>query len=93
MREKEIEQALVRKVKAKEGWCLKFASPSMTGIPDRLILLPKGKIGFVEVKRPGEKPRALQEKRIQQLRDLGYKVFVLDGKEQIENLIKKIGAD
>lgn len=92
MREKEIEETLIEKVKKNNGLCLKFISPSMTGIPDRIILLPRGKIGFVEVKRPGEKPRPIQKKRIRQLRDLGFKVYVLGDKKEIDGIIKDIGG-
>lgn len=64
MREKTIEQKLVQAVKAKGGIAPKFVSPGFSGVPDRLILLPDGKCGFVEVKTPGRKPRPLQESRI-----------------------------
>lgn len=50
MREKAIEQKLVQAVKAKGGIAPKFVSPGFSGVPDRLILLPDGKCGFVEVK-------------------------------------------
>ncbi len=93
MNEREIEKALVDKVKSLGGLCLKFTSTSMTGIPDRIILLPKGKIGFIEVKRPGESPRPIQRKRIRQLQDLGFKVYVIDNKEMIKKIIKGIGGD
>ena len=53
MREKTIEQKLVQAVKAKGGIAPKFVSPGFSGVPDRLILLPDGKCGFVEVKAPG----------------------------------------
>ncbi|MDU5149325.1 VRR-NUC domain-containing protein [Anaerococcus prevotii] len=46
------------------GLCLKFTSPSMTGIPDRIILLTKGKIEIIEVKRPGREPRPIQKKNM-----------------------------
>lgn len=49
MREKIIEQKLVQAVKARGGIAPKFVSPSMDGMPDRLVLLPRGGIGFVEV--------------------------------------------
>ena len=93
MREKEIESALVKRVKENKGLCLKFTSPSMTGIPDRIILLPKGKVGFVETKRPGGEPRPIQKKRIKQFKNLGFKVYVLDTKENIDEIIRKIGGD
>ena len=78
MREKQIEQKLVRAVRAAGGLCPKFVSPGLAGMPDRLILLPGGRFAFVEVKAPGEKPRALQLHRHAQLRVLGFSVFVLD---------------
>ena len=70
-----------------------ITSPSLTGVPDRIVLLPRGKIGFVEVKRPGERPRPIQVKRIEELRELGFKVFVLDDEKDIDEILKKIGGD
>lgn len=94
MNEKTIEQKLVKKVKALKGLCLKLSCPGFAGTPDRLILLPKGKIGFVEVKRKGEKPRPLQVSRHKLLRKLGFKVFVLDDEKQIQEIIEEItGGD
>lgn len=59
MREKLIEQKLVKAVKAAGGLCPKFVSPGMAGMPDRLVLLPGSRLAFVEVKAPGKKPRPL----------------------------------
>ena len=89
MREKYMEQKLVREVKKLGGLCEKWNSGS-SGWPDRIVLLPDGKIGFVEVKAPGEKPRKLQVHRHNQLRALGYKVFVLDDLGQIGGMIDAI---
>lgn len=50
MREKTIEQHLVKAVKNSGGIAPKLVSPGFDGMPDRLVLLPGGKIGFVEVK-------------------------------------------
>ena len=63
MREKTLERKLAEAVKAMGGIAPKFVSPGFAGMPDRLVLLPDGKSGFVEVKRLGEKPRPLQEMR------------------------------
>lgn len=90
MREKQIEHTLVMAVKAAGGMCPKLVSPGTDGMPDRMILLPKGHIGFVEVKAPGKKPRPLQERRHKQLRKLGFKVFILDGREQIPEILKEV---
>ena len=90
MREKQIEQKLVQEVKKRGGICPKFTSPGFAGMPDRMMLLPGGKIGFVEVKAPGENPRPLQMARHRLLRRLGFKVYVLDGVEQIGGIIDEI---
>ncbi|MEE3396983.1 MAG: VRR-NUC domain-containing protein, partial [Succiniclasticum sp.] len=58
--EKQIEQKLVTETRKKGGLAVKFVSPSFSGMPDRLVLLPHGVMGFVEVKAPGKKPRLLQ---------------------------------
>ena len=90
MREKVIEQKLAMEVKKRGGICPKFTSPSFDGMPDRLVLLPDGKVAFVEVKAPGKKPRPLQLARHRLLRGLGFRVFVLDEEEQIGGILDEI---
>ena len=90
MREKYIEEKLVIAVKANGGICWKFVSPGTAGVPDRIVLMRSGRIGFVEVKAPGEKPRPLQKLRIKTLQDLGFKIFVIDSPEQIGEIIDEI---
>ena len=55
MREKDVEQKLVKAVKLAGGLCIKFTSPGFDGAPDRLVLLPFGRIAFIELKVPGKK--------------------------------------
>jgi len=90
MREKYIEQKLTRAVKKMGGICPKFVSPGFDGMPDRIVLLPYGRIAFVEVKAPGKKPRPLQLARHRLIRLLGFKVYVLDNEEQIGAIIDDI---
>ena len=78
MREKEIEKKLTQMVKKAGGICPKLVSPGFDGMPDRMVLLPNGRIGFVEVKAPGEKPRPLQLSRHRLLRRLGFRVYGLE---------------
>lgn len=92
MREKTLERKLAEAVKAMGGIAPKFVSPGFAGMPDRLVLLPGGKCGFVEVKRRGEKPRPLQEIRHGMLRRLGFKVYVLDDAGQIEEVLHEIST-
>ena len=90
--EKQIEHALTLMVKARGGIAPKFVSPSFAGMPDRLVLLPGGVFAFAELKAPGMKPRALQLARHRLLRDLGFKVYVVDGTEQIEEVLSEIAG-
>ena len=90
MREKTIEKELVARVKAMGGIAPKFTSPGFDGMPDRLVLLPGGRMGFVELKASGKKPRALQMARHRLLRRLGFKVYVIDGIEQIDSVLEGI---
>ena len=59
---------------------------------DRLALLPGGRMAFVEVKAPGKKPRPLQLTRHRTLRQLGFRVYVLDDEKQIGGIIDEIRA-
>ena len=90
MQEKSIEQKLVQAVKAMGGIAPKFVCPGYDGMPDRIILLPGGRIAFVEVKATGRKPRPLQLHRHGLLRRLGFKVFVLDTAGQIGKILEDI---
>ena len=93
MREKIIEQHLVKAVKNSGGIAPKLVCPGFDGMPDRLVLLPRGKIGFVEVKAPGKEPRPLQVARHGLLRRLGFKVYVLDSPADIAGMLDEIGGD
>ena len=91
MRERDIERKLVVETVRRRGVALKFVSPGCIGVPDRIVMLPDGKMGFVELKAPGKKPRPIQVRRIQQMRKMGFKVFVIDGAEQIGSVLDAIG--
>lgn len=92
MREKVIEHQLVMEVKAIGGIAPKLVSPGFDGMPDRMVLLPGGRIGFVEVKAPGKVPRPLQAARHRLLSRLGFRVFTLDAPEQIGGILDEIQA-
>lgn len=90
MREKQTEQKLVKEVKHMGGICPKFTSPGFDGMPDRIVLLPGGRMAFVEVKAMGCKPRPLQMARHGMLRRLGFRVYVLDDEKQIGGILDEI---
>ena len=90
MSEKSIEQKLVKAMKAAGGLCPKFVSPGMAGMPDRLVLLPGSRLAFVEVKAPSKKPRPLQLHRHEQLRKLGFRVYMLNSIEEVGKIINEL---
>ncbi|PHM33294.1 VRR-NUC domain-containing protein [Xenorhabdus innexi] len=81
IREDVIERHLVNEVKKAGGIAYKFVSPGRRGVPDRIVVLPNGRVVFVECKAPGEKPRPDQLREHERLRALGQTVVVLDSKK------------
>ena len=90
MREKTIERKLAVTVKKMGGISPKFVSPGLDGMPDRLVLLPGGRMAFVEVKAPSKKPRPLQMVRHEMLKRLGFAVYVLDDVGKIGEMLDEI---
>lgn len=85
--ERDIERALVGMVKSHGGMALKLVCPGWAGVPDRIVLLPGGKIIFVELKRPkGGEVRKLQEWWHTKLRSLGFTVWVIKNRSDINAL-------
>jgi len=87
--EKQIEQYLVRRVKEKGGIAYKFTSPGRRHVPDRIILLPGGKVIFIECKRPGAKATKAQDYELHRIRRFGVTAVVMDSKEKIDELLNK----
>ena len=90
MRERELEKMFTVKVRKTGGIALKLVSPGFDGMPDRLVLMPGGRVFFAELKRPGEKPRPLQIARHRMLTSFGFEVFVIDSIEKLDEVINAI---
>ncbi len=90
MSEKTTEQKLVKAVKSKGSLAPKFVSPGFDGVPDRIVLLPRGRIAFIELKAKGRKMRPLQVRRKRQLESLGFSVYCIDSPEQIGGILDEI---
>lgn len=86
--EKALEARLVDEVKKRGGMAVKLTSQFHRGMPDRLCVLPFHTIAFVEMKSTGEKPTALQEAAMQQLRSMRFTVRVVDSTETLEELLQ-----
>jgi hypothetical protein len=90
MVEKDIERYFVKRVKITlNGLALKFISPSMLGVPDRLVLLPEGRIIFVELKKEGGKLRQTQKVVHKIFSNLGFDVTVIDSKKKVDEFVEK----
>ena len=83
MLERDIEQALVKRVKDLGGMAEKYVSVNRRSVPDRLVTLPDGRIIFVELKAPGKKPTDAQLRDHEKRRLLGADVRVIDSIEQV----------
>ena len=88
--ERDVERRLVDEVLARDGFAPKFTSPGMDGMPDRLILLPGGRMAFAELNAPGKRLRPLQLRRKHQLEGLGFRVYVIDHPDQIGGVLDEI---
>lgn len=84
MRESAIEKYLTRRVKEAGGLSWKFTSPSLIGVPDRIVVMPGNKVYFVEVKQLGEALRSSQERRAADLRARGCQVYILDSTDAVD---------
>lgn len=94
MKESAIETRLRKAVERAGGRCLKWVSPGHTGVPDRIILMPGGRVYFAETKAPGEKERARQEYVQRKLRELGFNVFSrVDTFERVEEVAQELLDD
>lgn len=90
MEESKIEKRLKKEIELIGGKALKFISPGMNGVPDRIVLLPQGRVVFVELKAPGKKLRAIQELRKKQLEKLGFRVEVIDNIDKVLEFVKEL---
>ena len=90
MKESRIEKRLKKEIELIGGKALKFVSPGMSGVPDRIVLLPHGRIIFIELKAPGEELRPLQYFRAKELRALGFEVRCIDSIDGVKALISEV---
>lgn len=89
MLEKNIEKIFKNEVEKIGGKAFKFSSPGNNGVPDRIVLY-KSHCYFVELKKPGKKPRKLQKAVIKAFKKLGFKVYVIDSIEKVGDFISEI---
>lgn len=87
--EKDIERLLVNEVAKLGGLAIKLAAIHFSGLPDRLVLLPKERLFFAELKTTGQKPRPLQVYVCNKIQKLGFKVYVIDTKQGVHEILEQ----
>lgn len=87
--EKLLERKLKEAITAKGGLCIKLLSNHFWGLPDRLCLLPGGKMFFAEIKTTNQKRSKIQESVHLRLRQLNFNVYTIDN----SLFIKKLTGD
>lgn len=90
MKESAVEKRLTEMLRKRGALCLKFSSPGNPGVPDRIVLLPGGRVIFAELKAQGGQLGALQERQIARMRGLGADVRVLKGVEQVQGFVEEV---
>ena len=90
MREKIVEIYLREQVKKIKGVAFKFVSPGNAGVPDRIVLLPWGECVFVELKALGKQTTALQDRQIERIQKLGFRVEILDSKDKVDEFVESL---
>lgn len=87
MNEKILERKLTREVHRLGGWSIKILSIHISGLPDRICLLPGGRVFFAEIKTTGRKPTKIQLHVHKRIQALGFQVEVIDSLEKINDIL------
>jgi hypothetical protein len=93
MREAEIEKRLKNGIRQIGGRCYKFVSPGNDGVPDRIVVLPGGRIVFVELKTETGRLSPLQRIQITRLQELGTDVRVLKGLTEVNQFFEEMKSN
>ena len=91
--EKDIEAHLVRRVRDAGGRAYKFVSPAHRGVSDRIVVLPGGRVWFVEVKKEGGRLSPLQREFLAEVKALGCNHKIVWSKEDVENFIAAVSGN
>ena len=90
MKESYIESQLVRRIRAAGGLCYKWVSPGCDGVPDRIVILPGGRVIFVELKTETGWLSKIQQYTHMTMRERGVDVRTLYGLDQVKAFVKEV---
>lgn len=91
-REKQIEKYLRLRVEERRGVCLKFVSPGQDGVPDRIVVMPGGRVYFVELKTETGELSRIQRYQLKRLTDLHQICSVVYGKEGVKAFLEDVDS-
>jgi hypothetical protein len=86
MLEKQIEKAVCDYAKSKGFLVYKFTSPNRRSVPDRMFIRA-GLVFFIEFKRAGAKPTAMQDREAQKIAAQDINVYFVDDIEMGKSII------
>ena len=90
MRERDIEKKLVCEIRKMGGEAFKWTSPGNDGVPDRIVMLPGGRLIFVELKADRGQLSPIQKVQIRRIEKLGQEVCIVRGMDGLEEFIDAI---
>lgn len=90
MRERDIEKRLVCKIREMGGEVYKWVSPGNSGVPDRIVMLPGGRVIFVELKTDGGSPSPIQREQMRKIRRTGCRVELIRGMDELEEFLDEV---
>jgi len=93
MGEKRIEEVLRERVKVLGGLAIKMYCLSFTGMPDRLVLVPPGRVYFVELKSEGKTPSPRQRIVRKWLISRGFRFYLVDSREGLNDFLSIIQGE
>lgn len=93
IQEKEVEAYLRRAIQKRGGMFIKFTSPGMAGVPDRIAILPGGRVWFVELKTEHGRLSEIQKYVIRAFDRLDCNVAVIHGKREAESWLREVANE
>ncbi len=90
IKERDVERYFKAQLERRGALVFKFVSPGQAGVPDRVVLLPGGRVVFAEMKAPGEKPRPLQRAVFSRMARAGHPVYIIDSREAVKKFMEEV---
>jgi hypothetical protein len=90
IKERDVERYFKAQLEKRGALVFKFVSPGQAGVPDRVVLLPGGRVVFAEMKAPGEKPRPLQRAVFARMARAGHPVYIIDSREAVKKFMEEV---